>query len=96
MMVTMRTMDVPVFNLLLNGRAHVNHVQLESQRLASPWVIAIEHDRIPFDFDDIENGFTTIGRAPAQLTAHFHAGWKVFFGHGLQQAFVTLTKGIGG
>jgi len=92
MVVSMRTMDVTVFNLFLNGRAHVNHVQLESQSLASPWVIAIEHDRVAFDFDDIENGFTAIRRTPAQLTAHFHARWKIFFGHGLQQAFVALTK----
>ena len=83
-----------VLNLFLNGRAHIDHIQLKSQRLTGPGMVAIQHDRIAFDFDHIENGFTTIGSSAAQLTAHFDAGWKVFFGHGLQQTFVALAKRI--
>ena len=57
-------------------------------------MVAIQHDGVAFDFDYIENGFTTIGRAAAQLTTHFDARWKVFFRHGLNQAFIAFTKRI--
>ena len=58
-------------------------------------MVAIQHHGVAFDFQHIENGFTTIRRATPQLPAYFHARWEIFLGHGLQQAFIALTKGIG-
>ncbi len=41
MVVTMCTMHMAMLNLFLNGRTHVNHIQLETQSLSCPWMIAI-------------------------------------------------------
>ena len=92
MVVTMCTMNVAMFNFFLNGGANFQHIQLKTQSLPSPRVIAIQHHSVALDFDDIENGVTTIGCSAPQLTTDFDTGWKIFFGHGLHQAFVAVTK----
>jgi hypothetical protein len=92
MVVAMRTMHMSVLNFFLNGSTHVRDIQLEAQSLTGPRMVAIQHHRITFDFHHIENSFTTIGCSPPKLTTHFDTWRKIFLGHGLQQAFVALTK----
>ena len=88
-------MHMAMFNFLWNGRAHIQHIQLELQNLTSPRMVTIQHHGIAFDFQHIENGFTAIWCATPQLPPYLHARWEIFLGHGLQQAFIALTKGIG-
>lgn len=92
MVVAMCAMHMPMLNFFLNGRAHVGDIQVKAQSLTGPRMVAIQHHRVTLDFHHIEDCFSTIGCSPPKLTTHFDTWRKIFLGHGLQQAFVALTK----
>ena len=51
-MMTARAMHVTVFEFFRGGRAHVDHRQVEAQRHAGQWMVAIQDDLVIGDFGD--------------------------------------------
>ena len=95
-MMPMRPMHMPVRNLFLARRAHVDHLQAEAQLLACPRMFAVEQHLRPLDLHHREGVLAPIACPPLQLPAHFHARRELGLGNGAHQRLVALAETVCG
>ncbi len=94
MVMPVLAVHVAVGNLFCRRSANFGNLKIEAQSLARHRMVAIQQDPVALDFHDRKGMGVTILAMDLQVTSHLDARRKLALGDGLDQAFITQTKGV--